>query len=78
MDANATAGALDVFALFGIGTTSGGSTYATRALPGLRLTASKGTFTVTDADEPVKGATVKAGGKSGKSNAKGRIALGVR
>ena len=30
------------------------------------------TFTVTDAGDPVKGATVKAGGKSGKTDTKGQ------
>ena len=78
VDANATGTALDVLALFGIGTTSGGSTYVTRTLPGLTLKAARGTFTVTDAGEPVKGARVKIAGRSGKTDAKGRVKLGVR
>ena len=82
VDADATSGALDVLALFGIGTTSGGSTYVTRALPGLTVKVSKSshgaTFTVTDAGAPVKGAKVKAGGRSGKTDKKGRVLLEVR
>ena len=68
----------------GISSTSA-STYHRRVLPGLALAASpaklrKGRtttvrFTVRDAGDPVKGATVKAGGKSGTTDSKGRVEL---
>jgi hypothetical protein len=80
--ANATDKALDVLVLFGIGTTPGGSTFVTRVDPGLTLKASKldraTRFTVTDAGEPVKGAKVKFAGRSGKTDAKGRVTLNAR
>ncbi len=54
----------------------------TRVLPGLTLAAKRSgdtvTFTVTDAGEPVKGAKVKAGGKSGKTDAKGKVVLTLK
>jgi len=79
LDASATAGALDLFALFGIGTTEGGATYHARILPGLSLAATRSRDTVryrvTDAGDPVKGATVKAAGKSDTTDAKGRASL---
>ena len=82
VDANATPAGLDVLALFGIGTTSGGSTFVTRVQPGLTLKAKRSdhgaTFTVTDAGDPVKGAKVKLAGKSGKTDKKGRVTLDAR
>jgi hypothetical protein len=84
LDASATGGALDVLSLFGTGTESGGSTYVTRVLPGLTLRARPRrlpvrardvTFRVTDAGDPVRGATVKAGGRTGTTNAAGRVTL---
>jgi hypothetical protein len=83
VDANATAGAVDVFGQFGIGTTPGGATYVTRVQPGLTLKAKKSdhagtTFTVTDAGDPVKGAKVKLAGRSGKTDKKGRVTLDAR
>jgi hypothetical protein len=87
LDANATAGAVDVFANTSIGPSST-STFYRRVLPGLTLTASpaklhKGkksavTFRVLDAREPVKGAKVRAGGRSDTTNAKGVVTLTVR
>jgi hypothetical protein len=78
VDASATAGTLDILALFGTGAESGGSTYHARVRPGLTLKARTSprsvTFTVTDAGEPVRGARVKAG-RSGRTNAKGRVTL---
>ena len=54
----ATASALDILALFGTGTTSGGATYHARVQPGLTLKARKSRrprqFTVTDAGDPVQ------------------------
>jgi hypothetical protein len=82
VDASAVAGGLDVLANFGVNDDSSASTYLTRILPGLTLTAKrqsgKVTFTVTDAGDPVKGATVKAGGKSAKTDAKGRAVLKLK
>ncbi len=82
LEADATATSLDVMAHFGIGTTSSTSTFVTRVLPGLTLKTKKSdhgvTFTVTDAGAPVKGAKVKFGGRSGKTNAKGKVTLDGR
>jgi hypothetical protein len=82
VDVDATAGAADVLAHFSVNSESTASTYATRVLPGLTLTAKRAgsfvTFTVTDAGDPVKGATVKAGGKSNKTNAKGRVTFSLK
>jgi hypothetical protein len=79
LDASATASALDVLALFGTGNTSGGATYVKRIKPGLTLKARKHdgrvTFTVTDAGDPVRGATVRLRGNSGRTNRKGRVTL---
>ena len=79
VDASATASALDILALFGTGTSSGGATYATRIEPGLTLKARKRkgrvTFTVTDAGDPVRGATVRLAGRSAKTSRKGRATL---
>jgi hypothetical protein len=84
LDADATGAALDVLALFGIGTQSGGATFARRVLPGLTLRATPRklparavtvTFTVTDAGDPVAGATVRAGGRSDVTDAKGKATL---
>jgi hypothetical protein len=87
LDTAATSSALDVLALFGTGDESGGSTYVTRVAPGLALAASPSSlparsrrvkFTVTDAGDPVKGANVKAGGRSDKTDAKGRATLTLK
>jgi hypothetical protein len=83
VDASAVSSGLDVLAVFGVNDESTAATYLTRILPGLTLTAKKQsggkvTFTVTDAGDPVKGATVKAGGKSDKTDAKGRAVLTLK
>ena len=76
LDLSATSSGADLFAVFGINDQPSASTYVIRVLPGLSLAAKRVqaqvTFTVTDAGDPVKGATVKAGGKSGKTNARAR------
>ena len=81
VDASATSSALDILALFGTGTSSGGATYAARIEPGLTIKARKRdgrvTFTVTDAGDPVRGATVRLAGRSGKTNRKGRATLAL-
>lgn len=79
---NAQSGKLDIVAEFG--NTSGNAQWHTQVLAALDLTASpskiKGTkttavkFTVSDPD-PVKGATVSAGGKSAKTNSKGLVTI---
>ena len=54
----------------------------TRVLPGLTLAGKRAgdsvTFTVTDAGEPVKSAKVKAGGKSGTTDSKGKVKLTLK
>ena len=79
VDASATASALDILALFGTGNQSGGATYVKRIKPGLTLKARKHsgrvTFTVTDAGDPVRGAKVRLGAKSGRTNRNGRVTL---
>ena len=69
-------------AVFGVNDDSTASTYVTRVLPGPDVDGEAGraqvTFTVTDAGDPVKGATVKAGGKSDKTDAKGRAVLTLK
>jgi hypothetical protein len=82
LDASATSNALDILALFGTGTEAGGATYAARIKPGLTLRARKRsgrvTFTVTDAGDPVRGATVRAAGRSGRTDRRGRVTLTFR
>jgi hypothetical protein len=85
LDASAAANALDVLASFNIGNTTKAVTSYRRLLPGLTLEASpsrlrKGEatevrFTVTDAGDPVRGARVKAVGRSGTTDSKGRVTL---
>ena len=82
VDASATASALDILALFGTGTSSGGATYVAHIRPGLTLKARKRsgrvTFTVTDAGDPVRGATVRAAGRSGRTDRRGRVTLTLK
>ena len=85
LDASAAGGALDVLGNFNIGTTSTAVTSYRRILPGLTLGARprrvrKGEptevrFTVIDAGAPVKGATVRAGGRSATTGRDGRVTL---
>ena len=85
LDASVAGGALDVLGVFNLGTTTNASTFHRRLLPGLTLAATPGKvrkgrtttvrFTVRDAGDPVKGAEVKAGGESGTTDRKGRVAL---
>jgi hypothetical protein len=84
IDASAAASGLDLFGSFSIAGDPSVSTYRTRILPGLTLTAKPGrlrakprkvTFTVSDAGALLKGARVKAGGKAGTTDAKGRVTL---
>jgi hypothetical protein len=82
VEAAANAGSLDILALFGTGSTSGGSTYHARVEPGLTLTArrrsGRTTFTVTDAGDPVRRARVRIGRRSGRTDSRGRVVLAVR
>jgi hypothetical protein len=87
LDAAATSRALDVLALFGVGTESGGATYVKRVLPGLTLKATPSSLTarprtvkfkVTDAGDPVEGAKVRAGGRTDRTDAKGRATLTLK
>jgi len=88
VDASAAGGALDVLGNFNIGNATTAVTSYRRLLPGLTLQASpaklrKGKqtdvhFTVRDAGDAVKGAKVKAAGKSGTANAKGRVTLTIK
>jgi len=88
LDANAAGNALDVLANFNIGTTSDAVTSYRRLQPGLTLQASPSKlrrgeqtavrFTVSDAGEPVSGASVRGGGRSGTTDGKGRVTLILR
>jgi hypothetical protein len=76
-------GVLDALAL--VTTPAGIATWHSQVEPGLTLTASPGkikrssktevTFKVTDAGDPVKGAKVKVGGKSGKTGSNGTVGI---
>ncbi|MEX2464937.1 MAG: hypothetical protein WD428_03575 [Gaiellaceae bacterium] len=80
-----TDSALDLFANTSIGISSTSSTFERRIFPGLTLTAnprrlhrgrtSQVTFRVRDAGDPVAGARVRSGGKSGTTNANGKVTL---
>jgi hypothetical protein len=87
LDASATGSSLDLLALLGVGTESGGSTYVTRVLPGLTLEAKPSTLgrkavsvslRVTDAGTAVKGAKVKAAGQTDTTDATGRATLKLK
>jgi hypothetical protein len=82
VDASATSNALDILALFGTGNTSGGATYVKRIKPGLTLKARRHagrvTLTVSDAGDPVRGATVRLRGNSGRTDKKGRVTLKLK
>jgi hypothetical protein len=79
---NAQSGTLDLVGLFG--GTGSPAQWHTQVLPGLAITASPSTvrrnrsakvkFTVSDPD-PVKGATVRAGGRSATTDAKGHASI---
>jgi hypothetical protein len=85
LDASAVGGALDVLGNFNIGTTTSAVTSYRRILPGLTLTARPGrlrrgtetevSFTVRDAGAPVKGARVRAGGRSATTDRRGHATL---
>jgi len=87
LDASPAGDALDILGNFNIGTTSNTATYLRRVLPGLTLGASPSRlrrgdtsrvrFTVRDAGDPVEGAKVRAGGKSGTTNRRGRVTLSL-
>lgn len=88
VDASAIGSSLDVLTSFVLGSGSPLATYHRRIKPGLTVKArpravrrGKATdvrFTVLDAGDPVRGAKVKAGGDSGRTNAKGKATLTVR
>jgi hypothetical protein len=81
LQGNAQNGRLDLFGHFG--TVSGNSTWHRQVLPGLALEASarrvRGDVVVralvTDAGDPVRGATVRAGGETAQTNRRGRALL---
>ena len=88
VDASAAGGALDVLGNFNIDTSATAVTSYRRLLPGLMLAATPGRlrrgketdvrFTVRDAGDAVKGAKVRAGGRSGTTNARGRVTLTLK
>jgi hypothetical protein len=87
LDASATAAGADLFGLFSLGSDSHASTYHTRIRPGLTLEANRRSlpakaitvgFTVTDAGAPVKGAKVKASGRSATTDGRGRASLSLK
>jgi hypothetical protein len=87
LDASATGTALDVFGNTSIGVSSTTATWYRRVLPGLTLVATPAkihrgktsgvTFKVLDAGDAVAGAVVRAGGKAGTTNAKGKVTLTI-
>lgn len=87
LDGSATATALDLLANTGIGVSPTTATWKTRIAPGLTLAASPArlqlgrrspiAFTVRDAGAPVRGARVRAGDRSGLTNANGKVTLNV-
>jgi len=88
LDASAAGGALDVLGNFNIGTSSSAVTSYRRIRPGLTLKArprrvrrgerTEVRFTVLDAGEAVRGAKVTAAGKSGRTDARGRVTLALK
>lgn len=80
LDISATADSADVLSVFSVGNNA--ATFVKRVLPGLTLAAKRSgktvTFTVTDAGDPVAGAKVKAGGRSGSTDAKGKVKLTLK
>ena len=88
LDANVAGNALDVLANFNIGTTTDAVTSYRRLRPGLTLKADPGRlrkgertevrFTVLDAGDSVSGARVKVAGRSGATDAEGRVTLSLR
>ncbi len=87
LDANVAGNALDVLANFNIDTTTDAVTSYRRLRPGLTLKASPGRlregertevrFTVLDAGDAVSGARVKVAGRSGTTDARGRVTLSL-
>jgi hypothetical protein len=87
LDASAAGGALDGFGVFTLGADSSAATYYRRILPGLSIGAAPSTlrrgesrgirFTVSDAGDPVRGATVRVSGRSGRTRADGSVRLRV-
>ncbi len=80
-----SAGPLDFFALFQIGGTDRGY-WQTHVFPKLSISGSAGnrkrgkrslTITVTDAGDPVSGASVKVGSKKGRTGATGRVTFSL-
>jgi hypothetical protein len=88
LDASAAGNALDALANFNIGTTSRAVTSYRRLLPGLTLQASPSRlrngeqtdvrFTVSDAGDPVRGASVKVAGRAGSTDGRGHVTLTLR
>lgn len=85
VDGNAGSGALDIFGTIAVANSSTTATWTRHVLPGLsvglspaavrRRHLSRVTVTVTDAGAPVKGASVKLGGHTSKTNGSGRVTL---
>jgi hypothetical protein len=87
LDASATGSSAQVFGSFVLGAGPGVATWVTTVSPGLSLFASPTTlrrgnrttidFKVTDAGDPVRGATVRAGGKSDTTDNGGKASLSL-
>jgi hypothetical protein len=85
LDASDAGGPLDLLGNFNIDTSTTAVTSYRRILPGLTLKAkprkiprgkkTRVRLTVTDAGDPVQGATVRAGGESGTTDRRGRVTL---
>jgi hypothetical protein len=85
VDASAVGGVVDILGNFNIGTATTAVTSHRRIRPGLTLKARPRAvrrgeptdvrFTVLDAGDPVRGARVRADGKSARTNGEGRVTL---
>jgi hypothetical protein len=78
IDLDAQADRVDILASFSYADSSQNTLYHTQAWPGLTLARAAGkvvSFLVTDAGDPVAGATIKVGGRTLRTNARGRASV---
>ena len=81
VDLNTQADRVDILASFSFVDSSQNTLYHTQAFPGLTLTARGGkvvSFVVTDAGDPVAGATIKVGGRTLHTNGNGKASVDLR
>src|SRR5205807_334707 len=78
VDLSAQADRVDLLASFSFVDSAQNTLFHTQAFPGLTLTARGGkvvSFVVTDAGDPVAGATIKVGGRARQTNASGKASI---